>query len=303
VTKVTPSGAFTEYPIPSGGVGPAGIAAGPDGNLWFTEWRVNQVAKVTTSGVFTEYPVPTASSTPWGIAAGPDGNLWFTEYAQTANQIAKVTTSGVFTEYPISSANSFPYAIAAGPDGNLWFTEVGTENVAKVTTSGLVTEYPCCVSYGIAAGPDGNVWFTGSQTNAIDKIEAGGATDVDLSIATTDSPDPVNTHQQVTYTIAVSNLAPSIDATGVTVMSPLSAHVTFVSAIPSQGTCSTSKAKGATTVTCAIGTLAGGASATITLAVKPLQPGTLTNTTSVASSVTDRNPANNTAQELTSVLK
>src|SRR5438132_1619158 len=68
-------GDITEYPIPTASSDPIGIAAGPDGNLWFTEYNGNNVARVTTSGVFTEYPIPTATSTPWGIAAGPDGNL------------------------------------------------------------------------------------------------------------------------------------------------------------------------------------------------------------------------------------
>src|ERR1700681_2777349 len=71
-------GDATEYPTPTGGT-PRGIAAGPDGNLWFTEENLNKVAKVTTSGVFTEYVIPTANSGPYDIATGPDGNLWFTE--------------------------------------------------------------------------------------------------------------------------------------------------------------------------------------------------------------------------------
>src|SRR5438309_313530 len=129
-------GDATEYPTPTGGT-PRGIAAGPDGNLWFTEENLNKVASVTTSGVFTEYPIPTANSGPYDIAAGPDGNLWFTE--ESVSQVAKVTTSGVFTEYPIPTASTIPRDITAGPDGNLWFTEVSStslpSSVAKVTTS------------------------------------------------------------------------------------------------------------------------------------------------------------------------
>src|SRR5216683_2733732 len=77
-----PAGVIAEYPLPTAGSSPWGIAAGPDGNLWFTERAANgvdKVVKVTTSGVFTEYPIPTAYSSPFRIAAGPDDNLWFTE--------------------------------------------------------------------------------------------------------------------------------------------------------------------------------------------------------------------------------
>src|ERR1700694_3772093 len=87
-------GDITQYPVPTPGSVPDGIAAGPDGNIWFTELGANKVAKVTTSGGFTEYPVPTPNSGPSRITAGPDGNLWFTEVQ--AGKVGKVTTSGVF---------------------------------------------------------------------------------------------------------------------------------------------------------------------------------------------------------------
>src|SRR5260370_40454377 len=76
VVKVTPSGSFTEYPIPSGYEGPESITAGPDGNLWFLEYGGLKVAKMTTSGTFTEYrvsPVPsTTDYAPGSITAGSD---------------------------------------------------------------------------------------------------------------------------------------------------------------------------------------------------------------------------------------
>jgi streptogramin lyase len=77
-----------EFPVPTAFSAPRGITAGPDGNLWFTEFDGNKTGRVSTTGVFTEYPIPTASSYPQGITAGPDGNLWFTEYAD--NKIGAV---------------------------------------------------------------------------------------------------------------------------------------------------------------------------------------------------------------------
>ena len=64
-----------------------GIAAGSDGNVWFTEQKsgANKIGRITPSGTITEYTLPTASAGPTGITAGPDGNLWFTEYS--ANKI------------------------------------------------------------------------------------------------------------------------------------------------------------------------------------------------------------------------
>ena len=91
---------ITEFPIPTANSFPYGIAAGPDGNLWFTEISglANKIGRITTAGVVTEFPIPTAGSNPQGIAAGPDGNLWFTE--SSANQIGRITTAGVDHRVP-----------------------------------------------------------------------------------------------------------------------------------------------------------------------------------------------------------
>jgi virginiamycin B lyase len=70
------------FAIPTAAAGPVGIAAGPDGNLWFTEQAANQVAWITPAGAVVELAcVPTAGSGLGSITAGPDGNVWFTEGA------------------------------------------------------------------------------------------------------------------------------------------------------------------------------------------------------------------------------
>ena len=68
------------------GAVPFGIAAGPDGNLWFTELSGDRIGRITPAGVITEFSTGlTAGAGPLGIAAGPDGNLWFTEFAGTGS--------------------------------------------------------------------------------------------------------------------------------------------------------------------------------------------------------------------------
>ena len=71
---------------PTPGAGPAGITAGPDGALWFTEIGANKIGRITTLGVVTnEFTVPTANSDPVFISVGPDGALWFTEQTGTGS--------------------------------------------------------------------------------------------------------------------------------------------------------------------------------------------------------------------------
>jgi len=166
-----------EYPIPTSGAGPSGIALGPDGNMWFTETNASRIGKITPAGVITDYATPTAASNPTGIVAGPDGNLWFTEPG--VNKIGKlVASSATMTEFLIPTANSGPQAITSGPDGNLWFTESNASKIGKITTGGTVTEYPVTTGlslpYDITTGPDGNLWFTEQSANKIGFITTSG---------------------------------------------------------------------------------------------------------------------------------
>jgi streptogramin lyase len=184
---------ITEYPIPTANSNPQGIATGPDGNLWFTEFTGNKIGRITLAGGITEFPIPTPNSGPRAITAGPDGNVWFTEY--TANKIGKITPSGVITEYPIPTANSSPYGIVTGPDGNLWFTESTAPfmpqqfyKIGKITTSGVVTEYSygprsfnCFAPTDITVGADGYLWIGGTCAT-LQRVSTSGTLDLAFGV-------------------------------------------------------------------------------------------------------------------------
>ena len=121
-------------------------------------------------------------------------------------------------------------------------------------------------------------------------------TSADLSITKTDSPDPVSVGQTLTYTLTAKNNGPS-NATGVKVTDNLPSGVTFQSATPSQGSCS--QASG--TVTCNLGNLANGASATVEIKVTPQSAGTITNTAIVRGNEADADTSNNQASAQTTV--
>jgi len=165
---------ISEFAIPTASSTPQAIAAGPDGNLWFTEYGGVKIGKITPAGVFTEYgPL---SGQPDGITSGPDGNLWFADSG--GNKIGKITPAGVITEFALPTAFSSPGSIAVGPDGNLWFTEGNANKIGRITTAGAITEYadPTAASLpvGITAGPDGNLWFTELNTGKIGRITTAG---------------------------------------------------------------------------------------------------------------------------------
>jgi streptogramin lyase len=183
------------YPIPTAASYPAGIAAGPDGALWFTEEYANKIGRITTTGAFTEFTIPTANSIPIGITTGPDGALWFTLTVPGGGKIGRITTAGAITEYSMPTANSGPGGITAGPDGALWFTlsVPGGGKIGRITTAGTISEYPIPTANilfgGITTGPDGALWFTEAQSGNIGRINTTGAIS-EYAIPTTVASSP-----------------------------------------------------------------------------------------------------------------
>ena len=110
---------------------------------------------------------------------------------------------------------------------------------------------------------------------------------IDLSILKTDRPDPVFVGGRLTYTLTVRNLGPDT-ATNVRVADALPAATNFVSVATSQGTCT-----GGRIVRCSLGTMLNGGRATITIVVRPTEPGALLNTATVVGEQTEPNTANN----------
>jgi streptogramin lyase len=171
---------ITEFTVPTASADPGGIAAGPDGDLWFTELTSNKIGRITTAGaVVNEYTSTGSLVTefPAGITQGPDGAMWFAVYAN--NQIGRITTAGEATFFDIPTANSGPVDIVAGPDGNLWFTEFNGNKIGRVTTGGAFQEFTIptagAEATGITAGPDGNLWFGETGGEKIGRLTPAGA--------------------------------------------------------------------------------------------------------------------------------
>lgn len=75
---------MTQFPL-AAGRGAEGIAAAPDGSMWFAQSLSGNIAHITTAGAITESKVVKGSE-PVGITVAPNGDPWFTELS--ANKIA-----------------------------------------------------------------------------------------------------------------------------------------------------------------------------------------------------------------------
>ncbi len=111
--------------------------------------------------------------------------------------------------------------------------------------------------------------------------------EVDLSLSKDTSQTDVSVGEDITYDMIVSNNQTS-NAQDVVVTDILSSSLDFVSATPSQGSCS-----GTTTITCNLGNIVAGDSATITLVVTGNIAGSIDNTANVSVNGNDIDASNN----------
>jgi len=164
---------------------PAGIVAGPDGNLWFADNGTTPAIGVinpSTQEIKECSAGLNEGSVPHGIAAGPDGNLWFTDNGTTP-AIGRINPSTCEIKEFSTGANTVPgggtgsygpWGITAGADGNVWYTEGGTTEVGKaicrITPTGTITCFKTGLGFvatskanGLTAAPNGKLWFTDSS--------------------------------------------------------------------------------------------------------------------------------------------
>ncbi len=269
-------------------------------------------ASVTSSTIPDPFPVNDSASDTDAIAGSAD-------LAVTKSDGVASVVAGTSTTYTISVTNNGPSTVPAG---------VIVSDPIPAGTTGSESEPGCAIPAGVftctTSSPivsggsvsyqltltlsSGYAFPTLANTASIvsspypdpnpGNDSAGDVdtvtTSADLSVVKTDAPDPVPVGAPLTYSLAVTNAGPS-DATSVSVVDTLPAGVTFGSATPSQGSC-------AGAVTCSLGTIVAGATATITIVVTPTATGVISNTATVSSSTPDPVPGNNADTEPTTVV-
>jgi len=130
-------------------------------------------------------------------------------------------------------------------------------------------------------------------------VNGNGSPPIDLSITKTALPTFGTVGTSETYTITVKNNDPANAATSVSMTDTLPANATFVSATDTTSGAVLTPAAGM--LTDAIGSLAHGATETITVVVTPTAAGTITNAAMVIAAQADPNLANNIVSVNTTV--
>jgi hypothetical protein len=166
-----------------------GIAAGPDGNLWFTASLPatgNNIGVINpTTGAIGYFSLPAAGGAASFITTGSDGNLWFT--LNSTGKLGSINpTTHAINEFPLNNAGTGPGSIVSGPDGNLWFTEA-TNAIGKFNpTTHLETDFPIptpgAKATSLIRGPGGNLWFAEAGASKLAAIAPATGTIVEFAI-------------------------------------------------------------------------------------------------------------------------
>jgi streptogramin lyase len=170
----------TSFPAsdpPAAETGPYSIAAGSDGQLWFTDPYAHQIGRISVDGRITlQAPVP-PTQFQYGIAAGSDGAMWFV--SEDPSSISRIDEAGNVLTKNLASALAQPMHITSGPEGALWIAEAGSKAIGRIpaATPLAVPDESRTTEGGpnaIAAGPDGNLWFTEYTDSKIGRMTPGG---------------------------------------------------------------------------------------------------------------------------------
>ncbi len=205
-------------------------------------------------------------------------NMMFYHRNPTVNPVQQIGIDDAYTGLPFTVPYSQPYGItltvplaAYAGDGSIVVFITRTNAVVGAFVNEIALE---------------------EQTLAVTPTLSA-----DLALALSASAPTVTLGSNLTYNLVVSNNGPD-PAPNVAVSDNLPDGVTFVSATPTQGNCNRPSA-----VVCSLGALINGGSASVSIVVTPIVTGTLTNSASVSSDVTDFSQSNNSATAVTTVTQ
>ena len=264
----------------------------------------NSSTAATTLSVSADLAV--TKSGPASIAAGAN-----VTYTIVASNNGPSYAAGVSLTDSVPANTTFvSLTQTGGPAFSCTTPAAGGTGAITCTAATLSAGSPATFSLVVAAGNTlatgatitNTATISGASTDPLPANNTATATSTvgtgaaDVSITKT-AASRAQAGLPIAYTITVANAGPS-PAQSVVVTDALPAGTTFVSATPSQGTCS-----GTSTVTCQLGTIINGASATIALTVNaPSTAGNITNTATVAAAGPDTVLANNTATATVEVV-
>ena len=133
IDKITTGGSVTQFANMGSGSEPDGLAFGPDGNLYVSNYGTSTIDQIIggTASTFV-----TDSGGPGGLAFDSSGNLYV---ANGAGTVDKITSGGIASTFATISGE--PNFLAFGSQGNLYVTLYTGNAVDKISPDGSVSTF------------------------------------------------------------------------------------------------------------------------------------------------------------------
>jgi len=234
------------------------IAIDPNGS---TIYAVYEDTSVDSDGDIY-LAISTNSGATWGGYVRVNDSTYLAKYNPMMQRDAGGTLHVVWTDQRNNGMLQTYYA--ASTDGGATFS--ANINVSAGQTSNpfeqprLAVDNPHLILY-VSSGK-----YDTSYNPLGIFLSQGSISVADLSVLQSASPNPVSAGSPLTYTITADNAGPA-SAPAVTLNGSTPTGTTFGSVGTTQGSCTPPSVGGTGTITCALGTLASGASAVLTVTV------------------------------------
>lgn len=286
----------------------ATVTAGATGTIQFQANGTNIGGPVAIAGNTAQVTTSTLPAGTHSITAvySGDANYASTTSAPLTQTVNQVTPVVGLTSAPNPSSTgeavTFTATVPADATGTIDFRDGGVSMGAPVAvtagTAQFTTSTLTAGTHVITAVYSGDVNYTSATSAPLNQV-VNAAADADLGITGSAAPaGPAPPGTDVTLTFNLSNTGPGA-AFNTDFTSTIPAGATVNSATATQGTCTTGA-----TVDCAIGTVASGGTATVTLLVTlPMTGGPATFNASVTSTSPDPNLTNNDAVVTVQVIQ
>ncbi|KAA3436100.1 T9SS type A sorting domain-containing protein [Rufibacter hautae] len=219
---------------------------------------------------------------------------------ETVTYTIQAVNKGPNNATNVSVANQLPAGltiIGSSASSGTFNAASGTWSVGTIVTNGsqtlTLTAKPAAIGALTVTSTQSHTEYDGQSSNntASSTITVRATADVAVTnVITSPTKQTYTNGDEVSYTVTVSNNGPSA-ATNVVVTDKLPATLTFVSATNSSGTGTYDASAG----TWSVGTLANGASATLTLVAKVNQSAIITTTATQTHTEYDNTNGNNSA--------
>lgn len=293
---------------------PQSVDVDSDGNLYIADWANHRIRKVDTSGVITTVagdgttgravcdwfdpecdhqapvtdvgdggPAPSAHlDHPYDMTTDAAGNLYIADSGHA--RVRKVDTSGVITTVAGPGTVGHPVGVAVQGSGNLFVSDRhvirrvdagGTiDTVAGMGSPGFLGDGgygPFALlrqAHGLDIDAAGNLYIADAENHRIRRLQTS-------YLWIDSSPEPTKVGETFAYDVSLSGLPAT--ANGVTLTAALAPEVGLAGVTASQGSCSVSE----NSVSCQLGTLEPGATASVKITANAVGAGIIPVTATV----------------------